>query len=166
MPPVSCPDIHLFPRFFILHPASVILYNHPMTAKRWLLFVLSIVVGIGLGLLYGWVISPVQYIDTTPSTLRVDFRTDYTLMVAETFESEQDIEAAARRLALLGSEPPAKIATSALDFARQNDYAPTDIELIENLAVGLQVWQPGGVVPPDRNAAGTTPAVQSPGAQP
>jgi hypothetical protein len=137
-----------------------------MTAKRWLLFALSIIIGIGLGLLYGWVISPVEYVDTTPSTLRADFRTDYTLMVAETFESEQDVEAAARRLALLGSESPAKIATSALDFARQSGYAPTDIELIENLAVGLQVWQPDGVVPSERNAADTTPAVQPSGAQP
>ena len=113
-----------------------------MTAKRWLLFILSILVGIGLGLYYGWVISPVEYIDTVPSTLRADYRADYTLMVAETFHSEQDAAAAARRLALLGSQPPASLVTEALAFARQNGYAPTDLQLLQELAVALQVWQP------------------------
>lgn len=113
-----------------------------MTAKRWLLFILSIIVGIGLGMYYGRVISPVEFVDTVPSTLRADYRADYTLMVAETFFSEQDAEAAARRLALLGSEPPAMIASAALDFARQNGYAPTDIQLLQDLTLALQVWQP------------------------
>src|SRR5512143_844997 len=89
-------------------------YNFPMSAQRWLLFALSIVVGVGLGLLYGWVISPVQYVDTTPSTLRADFKADYTLMVAETYESDQNVEQAARRLANLGSQPPAQIVAEAI----------------------------------------------------
>jgi len=113
-----------------------------MTAKRWLLFLLSILVGAGLGLYYGWVISPVEYVDTVPSTLRADYKADYTLMVAETFHSEQDVKSAARRLALLGSEPSAQIASAALEFARQNGYAPADIQLLQDLTLALQVWQP------------------------
>lgn len=113
-----------------------------MTAKRWLLFILSILVGAGLGLYYGRVISPVEYIDTIPSTLRADYKADYTLMVAETFYSEQDTEAAARHLALLGSESPALIASTALEFARQNGYAPADIQLLQDLTLALQAWQP------------------------
>lgn len=113
-----------------------------MTAKRWFLFILSILAGAGLGLYYGWVISPVEYIDTIPSTLRTDYKADYCLMVAEVFESEQDVEAAARRLALLGSEPPAAIVSAALDFARLNGYAPADIQLLQDLTLALQVWQP------------------------
>ncbi len=113
-----------------------------MTVKRWLLFILSIIIGSGLGLYYGWVFSPVEYIDTTPATLRADYRADYTLMVAETFHSEQDTEAAARRLALLGSEPPASLVAAALDFARQNGYAATDLQLLQDLSIALQVWQP------------------------
>jgi len=113
-----------------------------MNAKRWLLFILSIIIGAGLGLYYGWVISPVEYVDTTPATLRADYRTDYTLMIAETFHNEQDAEAAARRLALLGSEPPASLVAAALEFARQNGYASTDLQLLQELAVALQVWQP------------------------
>ncbi|PWH18672.1 MAG: hypothetical protein DDG60_00120 [Anaerolineae bacterium] len=113
-----------------------------MTAKRWVLFFLSILVGTGLGLYYGWVVSPVEYVDTIPSSLRADYKADYCLMVAEVFESEKDVEAAARRLALLGSQPPAAIASAALDFARQNGYAPADIQLLQDLTLALQVWQP------------------------
>ena len=118
-----------------------------MSAQRWFLFTLSIILGLALGLVYGWVISPVQYVDTTPSTLRADFRTDYTLMVAETFESDQNVEQAARRLASLGSQPPAEIASAALSFAQEHNYAATDIGLLQNLTVTLQVWQPAGSQP-------------------
>lgn len=113
-----------------------------MIAKRWFLFILSILAGAGLGLYYGWVISPVEYVDTLPSSLRADYKADYVLMVAEVFESEQDVEAAARRLALLGSEPPAAIVSAALEFARQNGYAPADLQRLQDLALGLQMWQP------------------------
>ena len=48
--------------------------------SRWILFIFAILVGAGLGLLYGWVINPVDYVDTTPDTLRIDYKTDYVLM--------------------------------------------------------------------------------------
>src|SRR5512140_1121478 len=113
-----------------------------MSALRWFLFALSIVIGLALGLVYGWVISPVQYVDTTPSTLRADFKADYTLMVAETYESDQNVEQAARRLANLGSQPPAQIVADAITFAQKNHYSAADIGLLQNLSVALQVWQP------------------------
>jgi hypothetical protein len=132
-----------------------------MSAQRWFLFVLSIIIGLALGLVYGWMISPVQYVDTTPSTLRADFKADYTLMVAEIFESDQNIEQAARRLASLGSQPPAQIASTALAFAQEHNYAAPDIGLLQNLAVALQVWQPS-VPNPAPDQAGSTPTGSQP----
>ncbi len=137
------------------------MYNFPMSAQRWLLFILSILVGLGLGLLYGWVISPVQYIDTTPSTLRADFKADYTLMVAETFDGNQNTEQAARQLANLGSQPPAQIVAEALAFAQKNHYSSADIGLLQNLSVALQVWQP-----PAGNAEPNQPTATPLGSQP
>ena len=118
-----------------------------MSAKRWIIFFLSIAFGLGLGLLYGWVLSPVEYVDTTPDSLRIDYRTDYVLMVAEVFDAEKSVPNAAQRLALLGSTPPAELATQALDFARQNGYGPADIRLIENLLFALQLGAPAGSQP-------------------
>jgi hypothetical protein len=109
---------------------------------RWLLILLAMLVGVTLGLLYGWVIDPVQYVDTTPETLRADYRTDFVLMTAEVYQAEQNPELAARRLALLGSRPPAEIAAEALQNARQMGYAPADLSLLQNLTLALQSWQP------------------------
>jgi hypothetical protein len=119
-----------------------------MTAKRWLLLLLSTLIGLGAGLYYGWVVSPVEYVDTTPASLRADFRTDYTLMVAEIFQADQDAEAAARRLALLGNPPPDSLAATALEFARHNGYSPSDLTLLQTLTLALQIWQqPAGSQP-------------------
>ena len=122
--------------------------NSHMSPKRWLLFALSILVGVGLGLLYGWVISPVEYVDTSPDSLRADYRADYVLMVAEVYQSEQDTQQAVRRLALLGgSLSPYETAAEALRFAQANQYIPQDIALLQNLTLALQVYDASGVQP-------------------
>jgi hypothetical protein len=110
--------------------------------SRWLSIFIALGIGIALGLVYGWVIDPVQFTDVTPDTLRVDYRTDYVLMVAEAYQSEQDPALAARRLAVLGSDPPAFIAGEAYKFAEQSVYPADDLALIQELAVALQTWQP------------------------
>ena len=109
---------------------------------RWLSFLIALALGISFGLVYGWVINPVQYTDITPEALRVDYRTDYVLMVAEAYHAEGDPALAARRLAVLGSEPPAAIAGEAESYARQSGYPSDDLTLIQDLAVALQTWQP------------------------
>jgi len=116
---------------------------------RWLLPLLALIIGISLGLVYGWVISPVQYVDTTPDTLRADYRADYVLMVAEAYQSEQDGDLAVRRLAILGSQPPGEIASQALAQARKLGYTESDISLIQKLTTAMQAWQP--------SSDGTTP---------
>jgi len=109
---------------------------------RWFPILIVAILGVALGLVYGWVIDPVQYTDITPDALRIDYRTDYVLMVAEAFQAEQDHELAAQRLAVLGSQPPALIAAEAYDFANQSGYPTDDLALIQELTVALQTWQP------------------------
>jgi hypothetical protein len=109
---------------------------------RWLFASISAVLGIALGLAYGWFVDPVQYTDITPDALRLDYQGDYTLMVAEAYRVEQDPAAAARRLAVLGSDPPARIASDAYEYARQAGYPADDLTLMQGLAIALQTWQP------------------------
>lgn len=109
---------------------------------RWFPILLAAILGMTLGLVYGWKINPVQYTDITPDVLRIDYRTDYVLMVAEAYHAEQDPALAARRLAVLGSEIPALIAEEAYNFARQAAYPADDLALIQELVVALQAWQP------------------------
>lgn len=109
---------------------------------RWIPIFIAALLGLALGLVYGWRIAPVQYTDITPDVLRIDYRTDYVLMVAEAYRTEQDPELAAERLAVFGSEPPALIAGEAYDYARQSGYPAEDLTLIQELTVALQAWQP------------------------
>ena len=116
---------------------------------RWISILIAALLGISLGLVYGWYIDPVQYTDITPDVLRIDYRTDYVLMVAEAYQAEQDPALAARRLAVLGSDPPALIAGDAYKFAQQSAYPSDDLTLIQELTIALETWQsiPGTGLP-------------------
>jgi len=111
-----------------------------MKSTRWLFILIALVTGIGIGLGYGWVINPVDFFDLTPDTLRADYKTDYVLMVAETYHVEQDPGLAARRLAIFGSQSPFAIASQGLDYAHANGFAESDIALIQDLVTALQAW--------------------------
>ena len=101
--------------------------------SRWTLFLLVIVVGLGLGLVYGWVINPVSFQDTTLNNLRIDYKTDYTLMVAEVYHQTKDLEWALNRLTLLEDSSPLTSVENALRFASQADYTLPDMFLLRDL---------------------------------
>ncbi|NTW08508.1 MAG: hypothetical protein HGA28_02945 [Anaerolineaceae bacterium] len=58
--------------------------------------------GIGIGLLFGWVISPVQYENVTPAQLREDLRVDYLRMTLDSYRLNQDPNLAVGRWQNLG----------------------------------------------------------------
>lgn len=117
---------------------------------RWIWFLIALGIGLGAGLYVGWVLSPITYVDTTPDSLAADYRADYVLMVAESFRSTQDPDAAARQLALLGSEPPVLTAQQTLAYAHSHDFSVEDVDLLQELVLAMQTWQepgPGAAVP-------------------
>jgi len=108
---------------------------------RWIGFILAILVGVAVGLAYGWIISPVRYVDTSPDTLRIDYKTDYVLMVAEAYQNENDLGLAVRRLALLGNVSPANTVGQAVEFAQKYGYAEADITRMQALWGELQALE-------------------------
>jgi hypothetical protein len=109
---------------------------------RWAISAIAILIGLGLGLLYGWVLDPVKFVDTTPDSLRADYRTDYVLMIAEAYHADRDAEAAVRRLAVLGSDPPSSLARQALQTAQRLGYAGNDVSRLQELSLAMQAYQP------------------------
>lgn len=105
-------------------------------------------IGIALGLVYGWVIDPVEYTDVTPNVLREDYRVDFVLMTAEAYQSDFDANKAAQNLALLGSEPPADIVASALNYANLNGFTANEIQTLQALLTAMQTYQPEGNLNP------------------
>ncbi len=97
--------------------------------------------GLALGLFYGWVLAPVTYVDVSPAILRADYRTEYVLMVAEIYQQEQDAAAAAERLAALGPQPPEALAEAALLYAREHGHPTAETERLLALQRALSRWQ-------------------------
>ena len=119
-----------------------------MSSQNWIKITVAIIAGIILGLIYGWVIDPVEYTNATPNILREDYRTDYVLMVAEAYQAEQDQALAARRLAVFGSEAPAQIVSKATEYARAQSFTTDEITLLQGLLTAMQTYQPAGDAAP------------------
>lgn len=101
-----------------------------------------VLLGFTLGILYGWLIQPVHYVDTAPASLRADYRTDYVLMVAQAYASAQDLQAAQVRLASLGPEPAADHVSEALTYAVDHGFSRFDLDTLNQLAIALRQAAP------------------------
>jgi hypothetical protein len=109
-----------------------------MRTKRFALFILMICVGLTGGLLYGWVLNPVQFEDTSPDMLRADYKADFVLMVAEIYSADQDIEAAKERLRMLSSQTPLFTVVQGISYGRELNYPLADLDLMSQMAQALQ----------------------------
>jgi hypothetical protein len=110
---------------------------------RIIKIILPLVIGAALGLIYGWRLDPIEYVEVTPEILRADYRADYVLTVAEAFSVELDEDTAAQRLGLLGDNSPAQIAVDALEYSRSQAFNPDEIRLLETLSASMQTYTPG-----------------------
>lgn len=113
-----------------------------MSSSNIIKVIIALIIGIAIGLLYGWVIGPIEYIDVTPNLLRQDYQVDYVLMTAEAYQLDFDSELAARRLAILGSESPAIITNNALEYALNNNFTETEVQLLQTLLTAMQTYNP------------------------
>lgn len=75
---------------------------HSEPEKGNLYLFTGVVIGILLGLVTSWVILPVKYIDTVPSSLRSDYKNELRLLIAGSFHDNHNLPRAEARLALLG----------------------------------------------------------------
>lgn len=117
--------------------------------SRFIPFVAGLFLGGVLALLYGWLIRPIEYIDTSPDSLRIDFRSDYVLMVAEAYDGDQNLNLAQFRLAALGPQPPAEYVTQAINYALDQSFGRRELELLNILAVDLRsLPRPGEIGAP------------------
>jgi len=107
-------------------------------ARKWVVRVaVGVVVGLAIGCAIGWCLWPVQYTNTAPTVLRQDYRDDYVVMVATTYEVEEDLEQARERLRLLDSEEPAVPVVELAERLIEADGSAEDIARLAHLAWGL-----------------------------
>ena len=99
---------------------------------------IGLLLGLAGGLLYGWLLRPAQTVDTSPASLRQDYRTDFVLLVAEIYAGDQDASRAAARLAALGPVSASEHVEAAMAYATAQGFAAQDLERLSLLARGLQ----------------------------
>ena len=113
-----------------------------MRTLRLALFVFAVLLGIAGGLYYGWSVNPRGSSAGSLPALRSDYRTDYILMVAETFQSDHDPALAVQRLSSLGEDAPARLVQQAIITAGELDYSVKDVETLAKLSQVLLTYIP------------------------
>lgn len=109
-----------------------------MRNLRTVFFIASILTGLVIGMVYGWVVNPAPYRDLDARTLRSDYKADFVLMVAEAYRQDGNLPLALRRLSLISDESPAQVISRTLVTARDLGYAPTDLEVLSILSQAVQ----------------------------
>ena len=105
--------------------------------SRWLFLILGFGIGLAGGLYYAWLISPVEYVETAPYSLRADFRGDYLALIASAYASGGDLLRARTRLALF---PDLDTAAELASLAQQRlavGLADTEASALSQLASAL-----------------------------
>ena len=103
-----------------------------------LYIVLALLTGLGLGLAYSWLLSPVTYVDATPAMLRADFKDQYRIVVAASYASSHDLARARARLQLLGDvDPVGQLSALAQNMVAGN-ASLEQVQPIAQLATDLQ----------------------------
>ena len=69
----------------------------------------ALLIGLGLGLVYSWVISPLRVSSAEPTTLRADFKDQYRSLIAAAYAATGNLPRAQARLALLGDSNPVEV---------------------------------------------------------
>ncbi len=108
-----------------------------MTRPNLFAWLLWLTVGVGLGLYGGWVVAPVEYMDTSPATLQQVYKDDYVLMLATAYAAEGDLAAAEAGLLTLGLTDPAAATLATADRLEGSGYPAQDLEHLRALADAL-----------------------------
>lgn len=104
-----------------------------MKARRLVLFFVAIVIGLGTGLAFGWLMAPPQAPENAELTqLRADYKADVVLMTAERFASNPDPLMVLTRLDDLESDP-LTLMVNAMSYAEQVGYSPEDLALMRTM---------------------------------
>jgi hypothetical protein len=118
--------------------------------------VVAAIAGIALGLLYAWVIQPVELVDADISQLREDLQVDYLRMVIDSYSVNSDAELAVQRYESIGENKE-----ETLSYVGENpgEVSPSDLQKFQAL---VAVESPSGVLIVITTEANEEPASSDP----
>lgn len=120
-------------------------------------------IGLAIGLLVSWVVLPVEYVDTTPESLRADFKDEYRYLIASAYAANNNLERARARLNLLADGDMAAALNNQSQRLLEAGASEASVLVLENLASALMT-QPGSTPaaePGDSNTASQLPPLET-----
>ena len=107
-----------------------------LTERKWVVAGVALLLGIILGIIYGWVINPVEWTDALPEHLRSDLRQEYLRMAIVSYSVNQEAELARERYDALG---PAAAATLEEVGGDPGDVDPS---AIQQFSAAIELLEP------------------------
>ncbi len=114
----------------------------------------GLILGLIVGVVYSWVISPISQVDTHPSLLRTDYKDIYRSLISRAYQSNNNLPRAEARLELIGDDEPAlALAAQAQRFLAEGGDNEMAI-ILANLSAAIQNAElKNNPVPPTVTAA-------------
>ncbi len=99
--------------------------------------IISLALGIGIGLIIAWGLWPVQFINADPSDMKQQHKEDYVRMISVAYARDGDLDAAKERLNQLGSASSARIFGDLISREKGADGDLVTLDALVQLAQGL-----------------------------
>lgn len=132
-------------------------------ASSWGMLLLVFLAGVGIGLLYAWILSPVEYVDTMPAVLRADYKEQYRVLVASSYAATKNLDRAISRLSLLGDADPVEALTAQAQRGLAEGQSWEAVRLLAELASAIRLSVVSSPSAADQTfAALSTPKLASP----
>ena len=106
----------------------------------------GLVLGIALGLIYAWVFQPVKYVDTSPASLRADFKDQYRALIAAAYLGNGDLLRARARLELLKDADMFRTISEQAQRTLAQQGSDADARALGLLAIALGQAPPGPAI--------------------
>jgi len=113
----------------------------------------GLALGVALGLLYAWVIQPVEYTNTAPASLRADFKDQYRALIAAAYLANGDLVRARARLQLLQDDDLYRALAEQAQRTLAGGGDLQEARALGLLAVALGQAPPDSTVTPSLSAA-------------
>lgn len=109
--------------------------------RPFLIIIIGLALGIGLGLYLGWVAWPTEFTDANPAILQETYRRDYVRLIAAAYTADENLTAAQQRVASLGEDGRDLVLAVTLDTILQGGD-DGEIRQLVRLAADLGLSSP------------------------